>query len=819
MKKIRGSISRILALAVVVSLFITPMEWVNAASVADSGEKGEQKEVSAENTVQNTETPDNVVENEIIVVYDDAGVSEKKSENIQEAAQDALADMDIEVTKEVAESSEEQGTVVTAEIPEGMGLEEAIEEVAKDENVSYAQPNYKYEFLENIETEEPEIKDQTSDAIQINDPYKDEYYLKNTKVLDAWQEVQCNKNVTVAVLDSGCRMDHEDLQGNLLKEYAYDAYYDRQLTSASAPNGGDPQGHGTHVSGLIAAEANNEKGIAGTSYNANLLPVKLCDNSGGGMTTETLLRAMKYCAGLINEKKVKNLRVMNISAGYYSSGTEDVDLAVEDEIEILREEYGILCVCAGGNGDEKSQAYTAPLYPSDYDACFSVTALDSNGNNCVWSDYNSAKDISAPGTNILSTFNFSNNSYQVLSGTSMATPIVSGICALLWAKNPDLTVQQVVAAIESTAEPVKSSAIDGRAEKSGSHGAINAVEALKYWDSGDQLIDIGAENVNATVELSFCETAFSGKRITPEPTVKLGDTVLIKNKDYKVSYKNNVNVGTAKAIVTGLNGYCGSITKEFTINKAKISSKNAGFTYRISSKNNPYTGAAVRPAIMLLINGKVLKQGEEYSITYYDNVEVGQATIIVEGLERNISGKGKISFNIIKADLEDLAVSLSSSSYTYNKKAKKPKVTVKNISHTPVSGRDYKVSYSNNVKVGTATVKITGMGSHYTGTVKKTFKINPKGTSISKLTKKTKGFKAKWKKQSTQTTGYQIQYSTSKNFKSAKTKTVKKTKTTSTSITKIKKKKTYYVRVRTYKTVEGKKYYSAWSKTKKVKTK
>ena len=121
--------------------------------------------------------------------------------------------------------------------------------------------------------------------------------------------------------------------------------------------------------------------------------------------------------------------------------------------------------------------------------------------------------------------------------------------------------------------------------------------------------------------------------------------------------------------------------------------------------------------------------------------------------------------------------------------------------------------------MGTGTVTITGKGSHYTGTVKKTFKINPKGTNLSKLTKKSKGFTAKWKKQSTQTTGYQIQYSTSKTFKKAKTKTIGKVKTTKASISKLKKKKIYYVRIRTYKKVSGKNYYSGWSKIKKVKTK
>lgn len=132
---------------------------------------------------------------------------------------------------------------------------------------------------------------------------------------------------------------------------------------------------------------------------------------------------------------------------------------------------------------------------------------------------------------------------------------------------------------------------------------------------------------------------------------------------------------------------------------------------------------------------------------------------------------------------------------------------------------DYKITYSNNIKVGTATVEIVGLREFSGSKVTKTFKINPKGTSIKKLTKGKKSFTVQWKKQTKQTTGYQIQYGLKKNFKKAKTKTIKKNKTTKVKIKKLKKKKTYYVRIRTYKTVNGKKYYSAWSKAMKVKTK
>lgn len=163
---------------------------------------------------------------------------------------------------------------------------------------------------------------------------------------------------------------------------------------------------------------------------------------------------------------------------------------------------------------------------------------------------------------------------------------------------------------------------------------------------------------------------------------------------------------------------------------------------------------------------------------------------------------------------------LSETSYTYDGKVKTPSVTVKDSKgKTLKKNTDYTVSYSSGRKnVGKYSVKITFKGN-YSGTKTLTFKINPKATSLSKLSSAKKGFKATWKKQATQTTGYQIQYSTSSKFSKAKTVTVKGTKTTSKSISKLSAKKTYYVRIRTYKTIGKDNFYSSWSKTLKVKTK
>ncbi|MGN0458207.1 MAG: leucine-rich repeat protein [Eubacterium sp.] len=169
-------------------------------------------------------------------------------------------------------------------------------------------------------------------------------------------------------------------------------------------------------------------------------------------------------------------------------------------------------------------------------------------------------------------------------------------------------------------------------------------------------------------------------------------------------------------------------------------------------------------------------------------------------------------------------ISLSTTSYTYNGKVKTPSVTVKDSKgKTLKKNTDYTVSYAKGRKnVGKYAVKITFKGK-YSGTKTLYFTIKPKSTSISSVSAKSKGFTVKWKKQSTQTTGYQIQYSTSSKFTNAKTVTVGKNSTTSKTISKLKAKKKYYVRVRTYKTVKinGKatKIYSSWSKYKAVTTK
>lgn len=171
-------------------------------------------------------------------------------------------------------------------------------------------------------------------------------------------------------------------------------------------------------------------------------------------------------------------------------------------------------------------------------------------------------------------------------------------------------------------------------------------------------------------------------------------------------------------------------------------------------------------------------------------------------------------------------VKLSDTEFEWSGNVNKPSVLVRDRKGNELAdGQDYTVDFSEcKAAVGVYNVKINFQGD-YTGTVSRSYKVYPKGTTITKVTKKSKGFALVWKKQAKETTGYEIQYSTSKNFtrKTTKTVLVKKTKTTSKTVSKLTGNKKYYIRIRTYKTVKinnkSRKMYSDWSKTKQVKTK
>lgn len=202
---------------------------------------------------------------------------------------------------------------------------------------------------------------------------------------------------------------------------------------------------------------------------------------------------------------------------------------------------------------------------------------------------------------------------------------------------------------------------------------------------------------------------------------------------------------------------------------------------------------------------------------HYEDI-VKPATMTADGSVSRICSK--CGHEISKQTIYKVSdINLSADSYVYNGSSKKPSVTLKDSNGKGISSDYYTVTYGAGRKnVGKYSVKVSLKGN-YEGTKTIYFIIEPKATTISSVTAGAKAFTVKWKKVNTQTTGYEIEYSTSSKFKNAKSITIKGSSTTSKKISGLSAKKKYYVRVRTYKTVNGTKYYSSWSSVKKITTK
>ena len=270
-------------------------------------------------------------------------------------------------------------------------------------------------------------------------------------------------------------------------------------------------------------------------------------------------------------------------------------------------------------------------------------------------------------------------------------------------------------------------------------------------------------------------------------------------------------------------GVKGSKHKECTVCKkiletaeipalSRISISKASVT--LSTSTYAYDGKAKKPGVTIKLNGKTLKNGTDYTVSYSNNTKVGTAKVTITG-KGNYTGSVSKTFKI-KNNFKKATISgISNKSYTGKNITQS--ITVKYNGKTLKNGTDYTVSYSNNKNIGTATAKITGKGS-YTGTITKTFKINPAKQEIQKLTAKSKAFFVDWAQKGS-ATGYEIQYATNSKFTSAKKVTITNNKTDKTTVSKLSGKKKYYVRVRSYTTVKGTKYYGAWSASKSVTTK
>ncbi|MET1256478.1 S8 family peptidase [Aliikangiella maris] len=369
-------------------------------------------------------------------------------------------------------------------------LERLAFKLSQDPNVEYAEPNL---IMHAVAT--------------VNDPsYSQQWHYNSTSVginvEPAWDKSK-GQGVTVAVIDTGHRL-HQDLADNIIGGYDFIS----NSTTARDGNGrdsdasdegdwieaanvcGNPRAtnsswHGTHVAGTIAAESNNGVGVAGIAYQAKLVTARVLGRCGGTMAD--IADAIVWSAGGSVSGVPTNpnpAKVLNLSLGGQGSCSQTSQNAVNSA-----RANGAVVVVAAGNSNSDVQNFT----PANCPGVIAVAATNKNGNRASYSNYGSLIDIAAPGgesgnsVGVLSTLNTgrttpSTDNYAWYAGTSMASPHVAGVAALMFAVNPNLTPTEVEQKLKQSARPFGSSS-SCNTNNCGA-GLLDAPAAVNAADSG-----------------------------------------------------------------------------------------------------------------------------------------------------------------------------------------------------------------------------------------------------------------------------------------------------------------------------------------------
>jgi subtilisin family serine protease len=274
------------------------------------------------------------------------------------------------------------------------------------------------------------------------------------------------------VVDTGLDLTHPDLVGSLwvnVGEVAGNGLDDDGNGCVDDVHGcdfvdgdglpADGHGHGTHVAGIVGADTNNGIGVAGMGWGVRVMPVRVLDDAGSGGIW-SVSEGIRYAAD-------NGARVINLSLGGYG-GAQDLQNAVS-----YAQGRGALVVAAAGNDN-----LPMPFYPAVYDGVVGVAATDDADQKAGFSNYGSHVDVAAPGVDIHSTL-LQPAAYGEKSGTSMATPMVSGLAALIWTRYPSVTASQVAAAIQDSAVDLGSAGWDAYF----GWGRIHAADALRSTPS------------------------------------------------------------------------------------------------------------------------------------------------------------------------------------------------------------------------------------------------------------------------------------------------------------------------------------------------
>lgn len=361
----------------------------------------------------------------------------------------------------------------------------------------------------------------------------------------AWELSLGSPSVTVAVIDSGTRVTHEDL----VAQHRSDSF--------NAVNGGtdfsDPDGHGTHVAGCAVATANNGKGGLGTAWNARLLTIKISYSESG---LDDYVAGVMYAAN-------KNVQVINMSYGGPAFS--------QMENDALQYAFNRDIVLVAASGNENS---SFAGYPAQYTNILSIGSTEQGGGKSVFSNFGAEVDVAAPGGQIVSTATSADSNYIVSSGTSMAAPVTAGAIALMRAYAPELPGTEIVAALKNTA-------VQG-SDRFTVHGQINVAAAIASL-SRPRIDDLNPSSASVVAQEG---TVVNTTGSSTTDAAYLND---VDNSTLEIRSNYQPGLGTVAGITTDF-----SVTAE----QAKIITSRLQMSVRAASGvtmlvmlQNPTTGA------------------------------------------------------------------------------------------------------------------------------------------------------------------------------------------------------------------------------------
>jgi subtilisin family serine protease/putative cell wall-binding protein len=319
----------------------------------------------------------------------------------------------------------------------GASVEATVKQLSKDPAVAWAEPDYVMQV----------------EAIAVNDPLSSKQYsLDRMRVRDAWS-VTKGGTALIGVVDTGVQFNHPDLAGRLVAGYDF-------VNGDS--NATDDNGHGTWVSGILAGNPNNGVGVAGITWTNKVLPVKVMDATGHGYSSN-VAEGIDYAVS--RGAKIINMSIGGFEYSYAVKGAVDRAWAA-----------GAVIVAAAGN-----YRTSQPSYPAAYDHVISVSATQADDEFTNWSNYGGTLDVSAPGAAVTTAnctvspcIHSTWGAYIDISGTSFSTPNTAGVVALIMARYPSYTNQQVVDRLLSTTDDLGFRGWDDRYGR----GRVNAYRAV-----------------------------------------------------------------------------------------------------------------------------------------------------------------------------------------------------------------------------------------------------------------------------------------------------------------------------------------------------